>query len=44
MLPQEYFYINTKRTYKVGVAAVEAHRWAKLSNRLFTSFALSAQA
>lgn len=41
---QEYFFINTKRTYKVGIAAIEIKRWEKLSNRLFTSFSLSSQA
>ncbi len=42
--PQEYFFINTKRTYKIGITAIEIKRWEKLSHRLFTSFSLSSQA
>jgi len=42
--PQEYFFMNSTRSYKTGIVAVEIKRWEKLTNRLFTSFALSSQA
>lgn len=41
---QELFIINSIRNYNLGVLAVEVNRLSLLINKLFTSFALSAQA
>jgi hypothetical protein len=41
---QELFIINSIRNYNLGVLAVEVSRLNLLTNRLFTSFALSSQA
>lgn len=41
---QELFILNSIRNYNLGVLAVEVNRLSLLINKLFTSFALSAQA